>query len=97
MCPGSLLWPGVEPGLKPEVLPSPHCKSRVVPDAGQATAAQLRDLASVILGTLSHCDTVWPRASHLTSLLSNRAKGKPFSQGCDVCPMKGRLGWVCRE
>lgn len=54
-------------------------------------------LGIVILGTLGHCDTVWPRASHLPSPLSSRAERKPSSQGCDPCPMRGRLGRACRE
>lgn len=61
--PGSLLWPGVEPGLESKVLPSSHFKSQVV-------LVQLRDSNSVILRCdswpLAHCVTL---AGHLTSLL----------------------------
>lgn len=72
--PGSLVWPGVEPGLELKVLPSPHFKSQVV--------LQLRDLNSVILRCdswpLAHCVTL---AGHLTSLLQSREKGKLSLRG----------------
>lgn len=41
VCPGSLVWPGVEPGLESKVLPSCHYKCQVAPAAGQATAQGL--------------------------------------------------------